>query len=880
MFLRENWPGLPSVRLALRSEVTALTKDSRFTGLHWSIIAVAVAISATMVGMVGFQIWRDRERALTDAVNNTTSLTTSLEEHTRQIFTASDLLMQSILNDVDLKPSLSDIDRGKIHEKLKTFAGGATFIKALAIIDRSGNRIVSADLVNPPPVSFNDRPHFFVHAFEPSLGFYIGAPIQGVTGSTLGQTLIPLSRRINSRDGRFAGIVYAGLPIRYFLDFYRSIDIKPGVDIRLMLTDGSLLVSQAVHPTGQLDFYWHPLFKKIIENQTTGTYEGAGFQPFTQEITSYRQVPGFPLVVTVSMNRDEVFAHWLATAKTSAALVVAMLLAITAATIWLLRLTSQRETLLRDVTTEKLRAEKASEDARLADEAKSAFLATMSHEIRTPMNGIIGFSELLLETPLDGRQKEFVTTVYDSARTLLVLLNDVLDYSKIEAGKIELELIDFDPTSIVQSVLSLFQRQAETKGLKLTLSIAPDVPKGVTGDASRLRQILTNLVSNAIKFTEKGSVDLFLSLAGHGGDWAALRFAVKDSGIGIPDEAKNHLFSRFSQADSSISRRFGGTGLGLAICKSLVDVMHGELGVSSRPGEGSTFWFTISLPLATSVVKPRFAPIAPSVSGKGTVLVVDDVEVNRRLVSVMLTGAGYSVQEAKGGREALERIKKGGVDIVLLDLQMPEMDGFETVARIRTLLGDEAKVPVIAMTANAMRGVIEQCLSAGMNGYVRKPATKADLLAALTSVLAPESDAKKLPDTPAIHDEVPNQSIDERVLDELERYIGRVKVTECVDLLKAQIPAALKRIKACVDAQDMKGLGEEIHSLISPTGSLGLLSVAHVARELSDALRTENPSLPELTIRLELLTRACDAGLDWLDRRYPHSAPPRLAASA
>ena len=857
-----------------------MTKESRFTGLHWSIIAVAVAISAIMVGMVGFQIWRDRERALNDAVSNTTSLTTSLEEHTRQIFTASDLLMQSILNDVNLKPSLSDIDRGKIHEKLKTFASGATFIKALAIIDDSGKRIVSADLINPPPVPFNDRPHFFVHAFEPSLGFYIGAPIQGVAGSTVGLTLIPLSRRINTRDGRFAGIIYAGLPIRYFLDFYRSIDIKPGVDIRLMLTDGSLLVSQAAHPTGQLDFYWHPLFKKIIENQTTGTYEGVGFQPFTQEITSYRKVPGFPLVVTVSMNRDEVFAQWRATTKTSVALVIAMLLAITAATIWLLRLTSQREKLLHDVTTEKLRAEKASDDARLADEAKSAFLATMSHEIRTPMNGIIGFSELLLETPLDGRQKEFVTTVYDSARTLLVLLNDVLDYSKIEAGKIELELIDFDPTSIAQSVLSLFQRQAETKGLTLTLSISSDVPKGVTGDASRLRQILTNLVSNAIKFTEKGSVDLFLSLAGHGGDWAALRFAVKDSGIGIPDEAKSHLFSRFSQADSSISRRFGGTGLGLAICKSLVDVMHGELGVSSRPGEGSTFWFTISLPLATAPVKPRFTPIPANISGRGTVLVVDDVEVNRRLVSVMLTGSGYGVEEAKGGREALARIQKGGVDIVLLDLQMPEMDGFETVARIRTLLGEEAKVPVIAMTANAMRGVIEQCLSAGMNGYVRKPATKADLLSALTSVLAPQTDEKPA-ETPITRDiGMPTHPIDESVLSELERYIGRAKVIECVDLLKAQLPTTLMRIRACIDTQDMKGLGEEAHSLISPTGSLGLISIAYIARELSDALRVGIPSPPELTLHIELLTRACETGLDWLNRRYPDSGQPFLAASA
>ena len=193
-------------------------------------------------------------------------------------------------------------------------------------------------------------------------------------------------------------------------------------------------------------------------------------------------------------------------------------------------------------------------------------------------------------------------------RSLLVLLNDILDYSKIEAGKIALESLDFEPSAVAHSVVALFQRQAETKGLELTLAVAPDVPKGVRGDATRLRQVLTNLVSNAIKFTEKGSVQIFLSVSGRGADWAALRFAVKDSGIGISDDAKTHLFSRFSQADSSIARRFGGTGLGLAICKSLVDVMHGEIGVSSRVGEGSTFWFTISLPLAAAPARTHELP--------------------------------------------------------------------------------------------------------------------------------------------------------------------------------------------------------------------------------------------------------------------------------
>ena len=853
---------------------------SRFTGLHRSIIAVAVAISASVVGMVGFQIWLDRQRAVSDAVNDTASLATSLEEHARQIFSATDVLMQGLLTEIDFRPSLGNLNHEKLHEKLKTVVTGSTFIKALAIIDRSGKRIVSADTSDPEPILFNDRPHFFVQEFQDDLGLYIGSPIQGIAGATKDETILPITRRIDASDGRFAGIVYAGMPIGYFLDFYRSIEIQPNVDIRLMLTDGSLLVSHSAHPTGQLDFYWHPLFKTLIAHHAAGTYEGTGFEPFAQEITSYRRVPGFPLVVTVSMNRDKVLAHWRKLAKTDAAFAAIMLLAIAAATIWLLRLTNQREALLRDVTTEKLRAEKAGRDARNADEAKSAFLATMSHEIRTPMNGIIGFSELLLETPLDGRQKEYVTTVHDSARTLLALLNDVLDYSKIEAGKVELESLHFNPRVIAESVLSLFRSQADTKGLALSLAVAPDVPKDVTGDANRLRQILTNLVSNAIKFTEKGSVDLFLSLAGRGGDWAALRFAVKDSGMGISEEARSHLFSRFSQADNSIARRFGGTGLGLAICKSLVDVMRGEIGVSSRLGQGSTFWFTVTLPLATAVVKPRELPMPAKGPGRGVVLVVDDIEINRRLVSVMLTGAGYAVDEVGSGREALARLQKGGIDVVLLDLQMPEMDGFETAARIRTLLGERRQVPIIAMTANAMSGIIEQCMSAGMNGYVRKPATKADLIAAVVGAIgtapAPEpTEASTTSPTDGRHD-----SLDESVLDELERHIGRTKTAECAELLFDQIPQALRSLKICIGSNDPNGVEREAHALISPAGSLGLTAVAGIARDIADTVRGGNPSLPELAIRIEFLARACDTGLVRLGHRYPDARQLQRAASA
>jgi hypothetical protein len=873
------WDYVQSAYRPCTPKVKSLPKGFRFTGLHWGIVAMAIAIAATVVGMVGFEIRRDRYLAIEDAAEDTASLATALEEHTRQIFTASDLLMLDILNDIDRKSSLEEIDRDKLHDKLNTVATGSTFIKVLAVVGNDGKRVASADTLDLEPLSFVDRPHYFSHEFQDNLGLYIGSPSVGVTTYNKGQPLLPITRRINDAHGKFAGIVYAGISIDYFLDFYRSLESQPPVDIRLMTSEGSLLVSKAADTTGQTDFFWHPLFKNLIQDHPSGTYQGVGFKPFTQEITSYRRVPGFQLVVTVSMDRDEVLAHWQSATKTRVLLASGLLLAIAVATVWLLRLTSQREALLQDVMIEKMRAEKASNDAHMADEAKSAFLANMSHEIRTPMNGIIGFSELLLEMPLGGRQKEYVGIVHDSARTLLALLNDLLDYSKIEAGKVDLESIAFDPAAVAQSVLSLFLRQAETKGVSLTLSAAPDVPKAVTGDANRIRQILTNLISNAIKFTEKGSVQVFLSVSGRGGDWAALRFAVKDNGMGISDEAKSHLFSRFSQADNSIARRFGGTGLGLAICKSLVDVMHGEIGVSSRLGEGSTFWFTLSLPVSATVTRPAEIPQASNAGRKGTVLVVDDVEVNRRLVSVILTSTGYSVDEAGSGRDAIARLKKGGVDAVLLDLQMPDMDGLETTARIRTLLGDEGRVPIVAMTANAMSGVIDQCLAAGMNSYVRKPATKNDLLNALAKVL-PSDDKHPGKASDLTIEETSDPKIDPGVLDELESHIGRTKVSECVQLLIKQMPTALQAIKVNFAGDDFHALDREAHALTSPAGSLGLIEVSRLCREISHSARTDSPSRAEMTIEIEMLTRAVEMSGSWLMDRYSDLYPLLQAASA
>jgi signal transduction histidine kinase/ActR/RegA family two-component response regulator len=718
------------------------------------IVGIAVA-TALMISSF-------RERALlgsTHELENTVLLLSrhfdqQLEDYVdAQTRLAARLAVSEIAIPDEFKDRMSTF---AIHTLLEAEVDGASGSNEIRLYGADGDTVNTSESGAISTVSIADL-NYFKSFKSNSTSAILAEPVRSNATS---RWTISLARKIVNSDGIFLGVLTRRIDPSEFENFFESIALRSSATVAMVHRDGRLLARFPKVEAPEKEAHATADLLHLLSTSDHGTLQVSDAKDDVAVLASARQMRNFPIALVATMTTSAAQADWreqtrllIVVAGLSASVIIAVFLLI--GHLWSreqkraeqrLALGKQQldtalATELANRLAEQLQAQKKLEDqkaeliaatgalseardaAEAASRAKSDFLAMMSHEIRTPMAGMMGMIDLLSGTSLNEEQQDLARVAQESAQNLLAVLNNILDFSKLEAGQVNPESIDFSIKHSIKSVISLLGPRAAGRGLRLNAILAPDLPIWLRGDPSRIGQVLLNLVGNAIKFTEHGSVQISVSHRVLQDSAFELRFDVVDTGCGIPTNMLSTLFNPFTQADGSVSRKYGSTGLGLAICKQLCLTMGGDIGVESASGHGSRFWFTVRCQLGrppevtAPLLQPALAPDAADID----ILIVEDNPIIRSLVFKLLARRGYEADQVNNGKEALEAVRAKRYGLVLMDMQMPEMDGLSATKAIRNLRGPERNVPIVALTANALVGQRETCLAAGMNGFLTKP---------------------------------------------------------------------------------------------------------------------------------------------------------------
>jgi signal transduction histidine kinase/CheY-like chemotaxis protein/HPt (histidine-containing phosphotransfer) domain-containing protein len=855
---------------ALTAALSIATSRKPILSLIIGGILLAVAIDAG----AGVFVIQQRDRALEASEREIASFATILGRQVERDFQTLEFVENGLIDqfkamkietpaDYDLHLSGSNI-----HNLLKEKALSLPHVGSITLVNAAGAVINFSRFWPIPKIEVTERDFFTTLKTDPERNSFVSSPI---LNRATGSMVVHVAQKVKGPNGEFIGLVTGAVDIPYFAGFFKSLAPHAGIAVAIYRRDGMLLVR---HPQdGATIGKIYPLadlFAKTLASGEPVTTRQPVLTSDEDQLISATALGKYPLVVVATSTISAALAD-----RKSGALVliasIAILNLVIGCFVWLCIRQFRNHELILKTRTQKAESERARAmaEAELAQErervaeaasrAKSSFLAMMSHEIRTPMNAVLGLATTLLETRLDAEQRKSVEAISESGDNLLYLLNDILDFSKLEAGHLELEQLAFAPESLVDQAISIAGVRADEQGIGLRMEIGPDLPAAVIGDPGRIRQIILNLATNAVKFTPEGEVVVGVRCVARDDQETTLEWWVRDTGIGMSEEQLSRLFSQYIQADTSIARRFGGSGLGLAISKRIVDQMAGDITVTSTQDVGSTFSFRLTLPLADAAALQVTAGPASAVDLNAIlarlgrplrVLIAEDNPTNQFVVRKMLSEFRLSLHMAANGSEAIASAATFSPDVIFMDMRMPEVDGLTATRRIRQMGGVFETLPICAVTANAFADDIRACREAGMNDFIAKPIRKAHLVDKLAQIaealLAGRPAAGASPDLvpgngPVIAQDAP--LIDRAVAAELAEEIGADGVDETLQVFLAETQTRLELLRRLRRDEDHDRIETEAHTLKGASATFGFSQLAKAAADLehrADAISAED----------------------------------------